>query len=246
MPILLRFALPFVLLLLSHGYVLSQLKPFSFKFRDSALYAFTVKNIKVLDNRADTRNLGYIKTSLGGPYVPVMPNDSLENDLADFLMTQFNKQDTGINLVLHIRKFSFAELNQKGLQYGFFRFRAELFREVANAYNLMGKIDTLVEVIGNDATPKMFKAANRTLSQWLEYCFQRPQQDSSSWTLSSIQKIDKLEKSKIPLYNLTALPNGMYAGYASIAALTPDNPDLKVIYREENDQLLIEKKDKNK
>jgi hypothetical protein len=240
---LLSLMIPLLISVIFFGNLNAQIMPFKFKYKGDAFQAFDIKDFQVIDKRPELRNLGYIKTPLGGPYVPVMLEDSLNVSLQKFFMAQISPKSDGVDLLLHIRKFSFTEYNQKPYQYGFFRFRAEFFKALEDGYQLLGKIDTLVEVKGSDPTQRMFKAANQTLFLWLENSLALPVKDEKSWPLSLILDIEKTEKSNIPLFKAKQVPNGLYASYASLANLSPDDRDTEVHLPEESDLLFIIKKD---
>jgi hypothetical protein len=242
---ILSFLIPLFYTFLFSNHLHGQFKYFKFKYESDALNAFDIRNFRVIDRRPELRNLGYIKTPLGGPYVPVMLDDSLNLSLQKFFLEHISPKSDGMDLLLHIRKFSFTEYNQKPFQYGFFRFRAEFFKMSGDGYQLLGKIDTLVEVKGSDPTQKMFKAANQTLFLWLENSLSLPVRDEKIWELSAILDIEKTEKSNIPLFKAKKVPNGIYASYASLANLTPEDTVSEIRQSAESDVLLIILKDQN-
>lgn len=221
----------------------AQVKGFTFKSTDSTLYKYPLKSIRVNDARADKKNIGFIKKGLFGVPAPVIMKGPLDDQLTEYIQSLCKPDANGRELFLNIRQFNFLEIKQNGLQHGYFRLRAEIYQNQNEGYKRLGQIDTALLISAMDATPKMYKAANQTINDWLLDISENPPMDNTLWTMDKMLKVDQFEKSKIPLFRPKSLPEGLYNSYGSLATLTPDKSEIEITYDEANDKIMAFKKE---
>lgn len=218
----------------------AQAKDFEFKAPDNSPKEVILKNVDVLDSRADKFNLGYIKKSLGGNFAPVTIYGTLEGEMTSFIKSTYKNETTGLELLVHIRQFSFAEINNGGTQYGYFRVRIDLYSKQHAVFYRIGQLDTIVAIKAMDATSKMFKAANKTFFSWLNTSCTQLKLEPDAWTMDKILSVDQVEKLSIPLYTSRNLPDGIYATWQSLSVLKPDQTELKMEFIEREQELKVE------
>lgn len=181
-------------------------------------------SVAVLDSREDTGNLGVIQRGAFNRkafLIPAEPLDVQLNRIPDAFVDTAKQEGT---LLVHLRRFRFAELDKGMMEYGYCSLRAGLYARQGSGYRRVGFLDTVLVIQSSwDVTKPMLRAGGEALTHLVLEGLTELPSDTTTYSLLDLMHIDSLEKSRIPLYCADAYVDGVYDRYASFAKQIPDH-----------------------
>lgn len=190
--------------------------------------AVKVKNshynaIKLIDIRNDTTNIGFVQTGMLNRKALVVPGKPLANQLSGLLNRITDSSAMHNELLVELRQFSFAEMTGAMSEKGYCYLRAGLYTKVADKYQLIDAVDTIVQVKGMvDVTKALLKTGGGTLCNFITDNLLKQPKGTEAFTTHEILNIDSVEKSRIKLYNVSGYKDGLYTTYKQFMNQEPD------------------------
>ena len=179
-------------------------------------------SITVLDSRPDTTNFGIVQIGFFNKDANVVPKKPLAAQLSNLINVVTDASANKGELLLQLRRFSFAEITHGTSEKGYCYFNAILYSKTADHYQELSSIDTLIVLHSSiDVTHAILKAGSDTLSAFVvSSLLSKPA--GPAYSYNDLVKIDSIEKSKTKLYNTTAYVDGLYKTYHSFKDQLPD------------------------
>jgi len=218
-----KFILSLTILFTAY-FVFSQgkVKYFDLNFTDKKIDNSLYNDIKLLDSREDTSNLGLVRLGLLDKEAAVLLNGSFETQLG-VLLTKMNGTSVASNqLVFQLRRLKFVEKAEARKEFGYCFFRANLFTPVQGGYKLISAIDTFIAVESNDVTKQVIEKANKTIVAFVKNALTKDIANASVLSINEVVKIDSIEKLKIKVYNTNDYVNGIYCTFEAFKNQQPD------------------------
>jgi hypothetical protein len=200
-------------------------KPFELDFTGKKIDNGLYNNIKFIDSREDTSNMGIVRIGSLNKEALVTTTGDFSVQLND-LLKKINGEGAQQNEVLfQLRRLKFVEKEEEegSKEHGYCFFRASLYANKDNAYQLVSSIDTFIVVVEKgDITNLILEEANNAIVYFLSNALKKQSTIGSILTWNEIMKIDSVEKNKIKLYNVEKYTDGVYKTFMAFKAQIPD------------------------
>ncbi|MDP1802513.1 MAG: hypothetical protein Q8L81_14230 [Bacteroidota bacterium] len=215
----------FFLTLIFSALAQNKIKPFELDYTGKKIDNGLYNSIKYLDSREDTSNMGIVRIGALNKEALVTTNGNFSVQLND-LLKKINGVDAQQNEVLfQLRRLKFVEKEEEegSKEHGYCFFRASLYANKDNAYQLISSIDTFIVVVeSGDITNLILEEANNAIVYFLSNALKKQSTIGSILTWNEITKIDSVEKIKIKLYNVEKYTDGVYKTFMAFKAQIPD------------------------
>jgi hypothetical protein len=210
-----------IILSLLYSQLLYSQQYFEFEKPDKKLPS-KFKSIIVLDSRPDTTKLGVIQKGLFNNKVSLVSKNTLPIEISKYfnalILPMTDANDT---MLLNIREFYFTELTGSSSEKGYCRIRAELFFEQNGHYELVDKVDRVLEVTTMlDVTKKNINNGVKVLMDIIRINI-TANKTGDAYSLNQIKNLNKFEKSTIPVFLTDTFKSGIYFTYREFANQTP-------------------------
>jgi len=178
-------------------------------------------SITVVDFRGDTNSMGFIHSGLTDRYAKVVPATSMKSQYKALFNAVTDSTAANGKLLLLIERLLFAERENALTTDGYFSMRANLYARIANHYQMIRTIDTVVRKTSMDPTKAMLKAGNEVMTGFLTKNLTAT--PSGSIYLSyDILNIITTEKYETALYSARRYTDGLYLTYKAFKNQMPD------------------------
>jgi hypothetical protein len=186
--------------------------------------------IRVIDSRSDKKNLGIVQVGMNNRRAPVLNEAPLSDIMQKLIGSKIQHELTRESIVINIRVFNFAETTKTLREFGYARFRAELYQPNDGYYTEISTIDTLITVNSIDVTNKIIKESLIAIENWLKTSINAAIDTAKRFSLEAIKNRDKIEKRKMPFYSGKPLINGIYRTYDELVNVNPSQKNVEIIY----------------
>ncbi|MHB8207829.1 hypothetical protein [Mucilaginibacter sp.] len=178
-------------------------------------------SIAIVDFRHDTTYMGFVLTGLSDRYSQVSPAVPISKQYQTLLSSVIDSTAGKGKLLLLITRLLFAERENTFPQEGYFNMRANLYAKIANHYQKIRTIDTVVKITSINATKALFKAADDVMADFLVKNLS-VEPSGPIYLSYDLLNIFTTEKSETVLYTTFDYANGLYYTYKSFKNQTPD------------------------
>lgn len=224
---------------------LSQVKTFDEMVGYKNLPEVDSGKIRVVDSRADKKNLGVVQVGAYNKKFPVLNDAPLDSIMQKLIGSKIQDELTGRSILLNIRLFNFAETTKSMKEYGYVRFRAELYQTFPEYFTELGTIDTLITISFIDVTNKMMKESFKVIENWVRTSINIAPDTTKKISLTTIKKRDDIEKREMPLYRGKPLINGIYQTYEELVNVEPGITKVEISYNAESKKMLAKMPESN-
>jgi len=224
---------------------LSQVKTFDEMVGYKNLPEVDSGKIWVVDSRADKKNLGVVQVGAYNKKFPVLNDAPLDSIMQKLIGSKIQDELTGKSILLNIRLFNFAETTKSMKEYGYVRFRAELYQTFPEYFTELGTIDTLITISFIDVTNKMMKESFKVIENWVRTSMNIAPDTTKKISLTTIKKRDETEKREMPLYRGKPLVNGIYQTYEELVNIEPGITKVEISYNAESKKMLAKMPESN-
>lgn len=224
---------------------LSQVKTFDEMVGYKNLPEVDSGKIWVVDSRADKKNLGVVQVGAYNKKFPVLNDAPLDSIMQKLIGSKIQDELTGKSILLNIRLFNFAETTKSMKEYGYVRFRAELYQTFPEYFTELGTIDTLITISFIDVTNKMMKESFKVIENWVRTSMNIAPDTTKKISLTTIKKRDEIEKKEMPLYRGKPLINGIYQTYEELVNVEPGITKVEISYNAESKKMLAKMPESN-
>lgn len=224
---------------------LSQVKTFDEMVGYKYLPEVDSGKIRVVDSRADKKNLGVVQVGAYNKKFPVLNDAPLDSIMQKLIGSKIQDELTGKSILLNIRLFNFAETTKSMKEYGYVRFRAELYQTFPEYFTELGTIDTLITISFIDVTNKMMKESFKVIENWVRTSMNIAPDTTKKISLTTIKKRDEIEKREMPLYRGKPLINGIYQTYEELVNVEPGITKVEISYNAESKKMLAKMPESN-
>ena len=213
----------FLLLLGNIGLYAQHTEQFEIPLSKNKIANSLYNSVKLLDSRSDTTNLGIIQTGAFNRKAKVIPAVPLSKQFAGLLNSLTDETAQHGELLLQLRQCSFAELTGAMTEKGYFYFRAMLYAKAGGQYQKIGMLDTVVQMKSSiDVTRGLLKNGSGIMQDFLARNLVKKPESTELYSYQDVVRIDSIEKSKIRLYNVVVLTEGLYNTYEAFMNQKPD------------------------
>jgi len=210
-------------------FVLSCLNLYAQKKYKFELYAPQTKvanslynSITVVDFRGDTNSMGFMNTGLMGRYTKVVPAISMKTQYKALFDAVIDSTATNGKLLLLIERLLFVERENTLTYDGYFNMRANLYAKIANHYQMIRTIDTIVSRTAMlDPTKALLKAGNGVMTDFITKNLTATPY-GPIYLSYDILNIATTEKYETALYSASRYTDGLYLTYKTFKNQTPD------------------------
>jgi len=189
------------------------------------------RTIRVLDSRLDTTNMGVVQVGMLNAKARVVPKTPFPAQLQSVLDQLVDSAAGNGELLLQLRKFSFAEVTKSMSEKGFCYLRLILYAKTGDGYHRLDAIDTMLITGGMDVTKPSARKAGQTVTAFIANSLAEPptanQQILDDYLLT---RVDSIEKRQIKIYNTSTYTEGLYKTFTSFINQTPDDSIVSVDY----------------
>jgi hypothetical protein len=217
------------------------IKDFEISIPNEKVTGSIYNTLQVVDIRDDTTHFGIVQLGAFNKKAFVMANRSLAEQMQDVLEA-LNGADTKTGqLLMLIRKFSFAEVTGSFKEKGYCQFRAVLFVKKEAGFRQLDVIDTVIVVGSMDVTRAMFRKASGVIAHFIKTNITKSEGEGEMLSFAQILAIDHREKTGLAVYNTMTYKDGLYKTYKSFADLTPAAQDILVEFSIDNNIKTVKK-----
>jgi hypothetical protein len=193
--------------------------PFEFQSPKYTPHKSLYSRIDFLDSRADKSSIGSVAAGAlanrDGLLVLKLPaNPQIEEMLHKLLDSAAGEGE----LLLQLRRFKFVEASSA--RYCFLC--ATLYVKAADRYRKLMTIDTTFVFAKGEIKGRLTKAASACLAGFLTDELTMQPDDSVSYGLYDVTRMDSIEKSRLRLYSDTNFVDGLYKDYTAFSIQRPD------------------------
>ena len=209
-------------------FVLSCLNLYAQKKYKFELYAPQTKvanslynSITVVDFRGDTNSMGFMNTGLMGRYTKVVPAISMKTQYKALFDAVIDSTATNGKLLLLIERLLFVERENTLTYDGYFNMRANLYAKIANHYQMIRTIDTIVSKTALGPPKALLKAGNEVMTDFLTKNLTATPY-GPIYLSYDILNITTTEKYETALYSASKYTDGLYLTYKTFKNQMPD------------------------
>jgi hypothetical protein len=216
------FLASFILLFAHVGANAQKTEKLTFSLPQKKVANSLYNKIKLIDVRADTTNMGMIQTGAFNKPTAVVAKEPLANQLNNILAALTDDTAKPQELAIQLRRISFTEETGGFSEKGYFFLSAQLYAKTSDGYKRISTIDTTATVgSGMDVSNALLKKGGETLSKFIAENLTR-QPSNFTYSFNEVEKVDSIEKSKLPIYNTNTYIDGYYSTYTSFSNQVPD------------------------
>lgn len=180
------------------------------------------KTLTLIDARVDSTNLGIVQKGAFNSKARVVPTVPLKTQFQTLLNTINGNDAENGELVLYLKQLSFAEITGSFSEKGYCYFQAFLFNKTDDGrYQPLNKIDSVITHSSMDVTKATMKKGSEMISDFIVKNIDKKNSTQEFYTYNDLINYDKIEKSKIPLYNANKLNDGLYPDFESFRDQKP-------------------------
>jgi hypothetical protein len=189
------------------------------KKHSNALY----NKISYFDIRPDVSNFGAVKVGRNNEVALVKPKYPMSSQIENMFTSMVDSTAKNGRLILQLIQLELLEsANETEIGYSFFK--ADMYTVIDNKCLKINSIDTSLKFdFGADVTSMLIASTANMINYFVSQSLYKAPQDSNYLSLYLITKHDSIEKSKIPLYTIKELKDGVYYTYNAFKNQMPDN-----------------------
>ena len=178
--------------------------------------------IRFIDSRYDNSNMGIVPEQGSNRKAIVISRISISTQLSDVVSALIDSTSKQAVLYFQLRELTFVAKPEFGKEKGYCFFKAVLYAKISNHYQRINSIDSIIFLKSIDVTRSLFSMVSKTITDFVAFNLLRSPIDSLYLSARDIVKVDSFEKSKIPLYALRELNDGLYVSYKTFMNQVPD------------------------
>jgi len=194
---------------------------FQLSLPQTKVAASLYNSITVVDFRGDTNSMGFIHTGLMARYTKVVPAISMKNQYKALFNAVIDSTALNGKLLLLIERLLFVERENTFTYDGYFNMRANLYAKIANHYQMIRTIDTIVSKTALDPTKALLKAGNEVMTDFLTKNL-KSTPSGPIYLSYDILNIATTEKYETALYSARSYTDGLYLTYKAFKNQMPD------------------------
>jgi hypothetical protein len=179
------------------------------------------RTIGFLDSRKQKLPIGIVGTGVIGHLPAKLVLKSPVGPELVSLLDSITDQNAGTGeLLFQLRRFGFVEETSSRYCY----LCASLYARSGEGYRPLSTLDTVILLRSVYLQEELEIKANGLLTDFVERALMMRSTDSAVYTLSDVEHIDSIEKSRLPVYTTTRYVDGVYSNFTSFARMEPDVP----------------------
>ncbi len=188
------------------------------------------KNIRVLDQRADTGSLGTIVTNTEFDQI-ILLKHPLEQQMGNMMAAMTDSTANNGKLLLQLKRFNFTPLATGSTHDGFSIVRAYLYTETVKGdqtgYQMVGAMDTMIvirygTIFSSSIKKRLFAGWSGILSDFIRKNLVAPPRFREVLNIKEVSNIEEIIKSRTPLYTVDSFTNGIYRTFGAFRRQKPD------------------------
>lgn len=191
--------------------------------------------IGVIDSRAYPAAVGTVEEGVvAGQEEQIVFKTPVAPQLTGLLKALIDNTAHDGELLFQLKRFRFIE--KSGVRYCYLS--AALYEKKADRYRPLSRLNTVIPLYGHIFKTLQIRA-NEVLTDFLAKSLVVPAQDSLDYTLQEVEKIDSVEKRRIPLYTTTKFVDGLYRNPRSFLEQKPDWTDFGATVRDDGSLVVM-------
>lgn len=179
-------------------------------------------SIEVLDSRGDTSFFGIVQRGAFNRKARVIAEPGIREQVQNMFQVLTGSTAKNGTLLLQFRQFSFAELTGATSERGYCYLKMDLYQKRDDIYYRIARTDTVLFTKAMDVTNLNFRKGSATIINFISRNLLQKGNLDNSFSFYELNHIDSLEKSKLPLYNIPLLKDGLYYSYDAFKNQVPD------------------------
>ncbi len=195
---------------------------------DTVISNSLYNSIEFIDSRVDTKKMGIVQIGLMNNPAKVITEIPLSEQLNEMITKVVDSTASDGKLLLQIRHLLFAEKTNMTSEYGYCYLTSNLYAKRNNNYEKIVSIDTSIVVKRMDVTNLLLKSGSKLITDLIVNNLKTTPYANTQISYNNIAKVDSIEKSKIKIYNVNLLEDGLYYSYNSFKNQIPDDKDFSV------------------
>jgi hypothetical protein len=232
-------------LLISSSFAQRATKDFDITIPEEKVSGAVYNKLELIDIREDTTDLGMVQLGAFNRKVWVVPERPLALQMQEVVSALGDVDALAGELLMVLRKFSFAEVTGAFSEKGYCQFRAALFAKKENGYSWLGAIDTVILVSSMDVTRPLFRNGSQVVINFIKANITKSSTEPRLVSYENAIAIDKMEKAGLMVYNTTFYQDGVYRTYQAFANQVPDEQNI-LVELSENKKIKSVKKETGK
>jgi hypothetical protein len=196
----------------------------------NALY----NTIRYFDSRKNTSDFGTLLIGRKNILSSVIAKESMDIQISNLMYTSIDSSAKSGSLLFQVNSMKFSETTKYDNDIAIFKLKAKIYSIIDKKCYVIHSIDTSVQAnFGGDMSYMIMISASNLISNELAKSLYKLPIDSNFIYSYQIEKLDSLDKIKIPLYSHKILKDGLYKSYETFKLQTPDMA-CKVSQQEDN------------
>jgi len=179
-------------------------------------------SIGLIDSRVDPSQMGIVQLGAFNRKARVICEVPFEIQLQNAMTALTDSSAGDGQLVLQLRKLSFAEIIKATSEKGYCCLRANLYSKKNEYYYKLASIDTLVQIGAMDVTKALLRDGSHLITEFIANELWHEAVDEDSYSFDNLLKIDSIEKRGNIIYNTEKFTDGLYSDYHSFCMQSPD------------------------
>jgi hypothetical protein len=188
------------------------------------------KNIRVLDQRADTGSLGTIVTNTEFDQL-ILPKHPLEEQMGNMMAAITDSTANDGKLLLQLTRFNFTPLVAGNVHDGFSIVRAYLYTETIKGdqkgYQMVDILDTMIvirygTIFSSSIKKRLFAGWSGILSDFIRKNLVASSRFKEAFNINEVSNIEEIMKSRTVLYTVDSFTNGIYKTFGAFRKQKPD------------------------
>ncbi len=211
------------LFLFSDGFSQDAVKDFNIPLLKPGGSERIYKKSEFIDSRKEPWDMGFVQVGAFNKKAIIITIIPLEKQIEGIAAALIDSTlPAGLTFVIQFRKLSFAEITSRN-EFGYFAFRANLYRNAGDVYQPILAIDTTIVIQAADVTKELINEGGSIISDFIARGLRTEVVDTTIFSRNELMKIDSVEKSKIPAYTISNFVDGIYLNYGSFSKQVPDS-----------------------
>jgi hypothetical protein len=201
----------------------------------NALY----NHFKYFDSRKDTSHYGTLLIGRKNILSSVVAKESMNIQFINLMYSAIDASAKSGTLLFQINKMRFSETTKNDNDIATFQLKAKIYSVINKKCFVIHKIDTSIQAsFGGDMSYMIMVSASNLIANELAKSLYKVPADTDFIYSYQIERLDSLEKLKIPLYSQKILKDGLYQSYESFKLQLPDKA-CSVLQKEENSNSVV-------
>ena len=224
----------FLLASCSLSFAQKGIKDFEISIPNEKVTGSVYNTLQVVDIRDDTTHLGIVQLGTFNKKVFIMAERPLQEQMQDMLKALNDSDAQAGELLMLIRRFSFAEIARTFSEKGFCQLRAALFVKKETGYQQLDVIDTVITESSIGVSQAMFRKCSEVITNFFKANITKSEGKGQLLSFDQVLAIDHREKMGLAVYKAMSYKDGLYKTYKSFTDLTPDEQDISVDFSIDN------------